>query len=124
MHDLVDHREGIILGARSGQVRKTPLVAIPIGDDLAIIGSNAGSGTIPGWAHNLRANAAATVTMGDCTVPVFAREANPEEYDHAFATAAEIYPGFAGYRERVRLAIPVFVLTPAADTDQHWSKDQ
>ena len=111
------------VGARSGQTRRAPLVAIPIGADLAVIGSNAGIGTVPGWAHNLRANPAATVTLGDRTVPVLARAANPEEYEQAFATASKIYPGFAGYRERVRVAIPVFVLSVAAATGRQWSTD-
>ena len=103
------------VGAKTGAVRTTPLAAIPHVDDLAVIGSNAGSGKIPGWVHNLRANPAATVSYEDRIVDVTAREVDADEHDEIFASAVRIYPGFAGYRERVDYLIPVFMLTAASD---------
>ena len=43
-------------GARSGQSRTVPLLALPTEDGLAIIGSNYGQPKHPAWRHNLRAN--------------------------------------------------------------------
>lgn len=103
------------VGARTGETRTTPLAAIPSGDDLAVIASNAGSGKLPGWAHNLRANPAATMTYEDQVVAVVAGEAEGSEYDSVFAAATRIYPGYAGYRERADYEIPVFVLTSRPD---------
>ena len=97
-------------GANSGQIRTAPLSAIPLGEGLALIGSNAGSGKIPGWAHNLRANPAASVSYNRRTVQVVAREADETEYEEAFDAAVRIYPGYAGYRQRVGHHIPVFIL--------------
>ena len=101
-------------GAKSGTVRTTPIFGIPIGDDLAIIGSNYGRESAPGWAYNLTADPAATVTFGDRTVPVVARPADDEESDEVFARAAHIYRGYAEYRSRAaHRQIKVFVLEPS-----------
>ena len=43
-------------GARSGQPRTVPLLAMPTGDGLAVIGSNYGRPRHPAWRHNLRAH--------------------------------------------------------------------
>src|SRR5262245_46829182 len=44
----------VTTGARTGALRSTWLLAIPHGDDLAVIGSNFGGAPTPGWVHNLR----------------------------------------------------------------------
>lgn len=97
-------------GAKTGQVRTTPLSAIPLGDDLALIGSNAGSGKVPGWAYNLRANPVASVSYNGRTAEVAAREADAAEYEAVFDAGVRIYPGYGGYRQRADHQIPVFVL--------------
>lgn len=97
-------------GVRSGVLRTSPLNAIPIGKDLAVIGTNFGTGKIPGWAFNLRAHPIASIESEGRSVAVAAREASPAEYEAAFATAIRIYPGYAGYRARATNPIPVFVL--------------
>ena len=50
------------LGARSGNVRKTPLVRVADGDSYAVIGSMGGMPNNPNWVHNLRANPVAGST--------------------------------------------------------------
>ena len=105
-------------GARTGESRSTPLAAIPCGDDLAVIASNAGTGKIPGWAYNLRANPTATISYEGRVAAVAVREAEVSEHDEIFAAANRIYPGYAGYRERVDYQIPVFVLSSAETRDE------
>jgi deazaflavin-dependent oxidoreductase (nitroreductase family) len=101
-------------GARSGQRRTMPLVAIPAGGDLAVIGSNYGQASTPGWVYNLEADPSAEITYRDRSVPVTARRADPTETDHAFERAAEVYPGYAKYRVRAdHRDIRVFVLEPS-----------
>lgn len=97
-------------GAKSGQIRNTPLNAIPLADGLALVASNGGSGKIPGWAHNLRANPAASLSYNGRTVEVVAREADEAEYDAVFDAAVRVYPGYGGYRQRATHHIPVFIL--------------
>ena len=102
-------------GAKSGQPRTMPLVGIPLGDDLAVIGSNYGQQHTPGWVYNLLADPAATVAYRDRTVEVTARPATDDETDRAFETGATFYPGYAEYRARAsHRVIRVFVLEPAA----------
>src|SRR5260370_24339167 len=43
-------------GAKSGQLRTTPVMYIPDGDRLLVIASNAGAATHPDWYRNLLAH--------------------------------------------------------------------
>ncbi len=102
-------------GAKSGEPRTMPLVGIPLGDDLAVIGSNYGQQRTPGWVYNLEADPAATVSYRDRSVEVTARPASDSEADGAFAVAATFYPGYGKYRARAsHRTIRVFVLEPRA----------
>ncbi len=99
-------------GAKTGEPRSMPLVGIPLGDDLALIGSNYGQKPTPGWVYNLEANPAATVSYRDRSVEVTARPATDEEAERAFEIAAGFYPGYGKYRSRAsHRKIRVFVLT-------------
>ncbi len=101
-------------GARSGEARTMPLLGIPIDGQMAVIGSNFGQQRTPGWVYNLEADPAATVGYRDVTVDVVARRASDEDADRVFELAADVYPGYAKYRERAdHRVIRVFVLEPA-----------
>ena len=102
-------------GAKSGEPRSMPLVGIPLGDDLAVIGSNYGQQRTPGWVYNLEADPTATVSYRDRAVEVTARAASDAETDEAFEIAASCYPGYGKYRARAsHRTIRVFVLEPRA----------
>jgi deazaflavin-dependent oxidoreductase (nitroreductase family) len=101
-------------GAKSGLARTMPLVGIPLGGDLAVIGSNYGQKPTPGWVYNLEADPKATVTYRDRSVDVTARPATDAEADEAFAIGATFYPGYGKYRERAsHRTIRIFVLVPS-----------
>ena len=98
-------------GAKSGQARTMPLLAIPVGGDLAIIGTNFGQTNTPGWVFNLEADPHAAVTYREREVSVVARVADADEYDTALNAAAKVYPGYDKYRERISgREVRVFVL--------------
>ncbi|HSH11798.1 MAG TPA: nitroreductase family deazaflavin-dependent oxidoreductase [Ilumatobacter sp.] len=98
-------------GAKSGKARTMPLLAVPVGPDLAIIGTNFGQTDTPGWVFNLEADPHATVSYRDREVAVTARLATDDEFDLAFTAAAKVYPGYAKYRQRITgRPIRVFVL--------------
>ncbi|MDH3307889.1 MAG: nitroreductase family deazaflavin-dependent oxidoreductase [Acidimicrobiia bacterium] len=102
------------IGARSGDPRTTPLLGIPTGDHLAIIGSGWGQAPTPGWVYNLRANPEATVAHKGKSVTVLARAAEGDELDRIWATARQLYDGYAKYPVRAsHREIAVFVLEPA-----------
>jgi deazaflavin-dependent oxidoreductase (nitroreductase family) len=107
-------------GRKSGDPRTMPLLGIPSGDDVAIIGSNFGQEHTPGWVYNLESEPTATLAYGDAEVSVTARRADEAETDATFETASVIYPGYRHYRERAdHREIRVFVLevaeTPSLD---------
>ena len=100
-------------GAKTGESRTMPLVGIPLDDDLAVIGSNFGQSSTPGWVYNLRAEPEATVVHGSDSVEVTARSATEAETERAFDAGAAFYGGFPKYRERAsHREIEVFILEP------------
>ena len=88
-----------------------PLVGIPVGDDLAVIGSNYGQERTPGWVYNIDADPHCRVGYLDRWVDVVASPADDAQTDEAFRRAAQVYPGYAKYRQRAdHRTIRVFVL--------------
>jgi deazaflavin-dependent oxidoreductase (nitroreductase family) len=88
-------------GARSGQPRTTPLLGVPFGDDIAIIGTRFGQPGTPGWYHNLRARPRAEVTFRNRSVAATAREADDEEWQAIWTRARTIYGGYEAYARRI-----------------------
>lgn len=102
------------VGARTGRVRTNPLIGIPMGEDLAVIGSNFGTAATPGWVYNLESNPAAVVSYRDRRATVTARPADDVETDQAFDAAAAVYAAFPAYRNRAdHRKTRVFALEPA-----------
>lgn len=101
-------------GARTGQRREVPLVGVPTGDHIAIIGTRFGQARTPGWFFNLRAEPRAEVAYRGRTVAVVAREADGDEREAIWARGCEIYAGYQAYARRIdRRRIHVMVLEPA-----------
>ena len=99
-------------GARSGRRRTTPLLGVPFGDDIAIIGAHFGQPGAPGWYYNLRAQPRAEVTYRNRSVPATAREAGPEERRAILGQARKIYGGYEAYARRITdREIPIMILT-------------
>ena len=100
------------LGAKSGKVRKTPVVRVTDGERYAVIGSMGGAPTHPQWVHNLRANGIARVQDGaerhDCTAEELTGAAKAEWW----ARANAVWPDYDKYQEATDRVIPLFVLTP------------
>ncbi len=101
------------IGAKSGQPRVVPLVALPNGDEMVLIASSFGRSRHPAWYYNLRANPGVTLTFDGQTRSYIAREAEGAERAKYWQLAVEKYRGFAGYQERAgNRRIPVMILTP------------
>jgi len=88
-------------GARSGRPRATPLLGVPSGDDIAIIGTRFGQPGTPSWYYNLRAQPRAQVTYRNKSVTATAREADAEECQAIWARARKIYGGYEAYARRI-----------------------
>lgn len=103
------------LGARSGSVRKTPLVRISDDDgNYAVIGSQGGAPSNPQWVHNLRAHAEARIQDGDEVRDYTVREVDGAEKAVWWARALEVWPAYDAYQQATERAIPLFVLEPVA----------
>jgi deazaflavin-dependent oxidoreductase (nitroreductase family) len=103
-------------GAKTGQQRTSPVIAVPDGDNLVVIASNWGQRQHPAWFHNLCAHPQATVTVGGASWRVQAHEATGEERDRLWQRDLEVYPARTAYERRAaNRRIPVMVLAPVHD---------
>ena len=101
------------VGAKSGQPRSVPLLAIPDGDGIILIASTWGQTRHPAWYHNLRAHPQATVTRDGKSRVYTAEELSGAERERGWALAVGQYPGYAAYEKRAGgRTIPVLRLTP------------
>jgi deazaflavin-dependent oxidoreductase (nitroreductase family) len=102
-------------GAKSGQVRVSPLVYQDLGDTIAVFGSKGGAPTHPAWYLNLVANPEATIEIGTETRAVRARVAEGAERERIWEAQKLAVPGFAEYEKTAGdRQIPVIVLEPAS----------
>ena len=86
-------------GAKSGQKRVNPLMALPEGDTLYVFASKAGAPTNPDWYHNLLSHPEVEVEFG---AERFRAEAIPvtgPERDRLFAAQKAQNPAFADYEK-------------------------
>ena len=99
-------------GRKSGQGRTAPVLYLRRGEDLVVIGSNAGNARAPAWALNLEANPEASVEIGGTKRAVRARITQGDERTELWNAISDQCSGFDHYRERTNRDIPVFVLEP------------
>jgi deazaflavin-dependent oxidoreductase (nitroreductase family) len=88
-------------GRRSGQPRSTHLIAVPIGDTLALLGTNFGQPHTPAWVLNLEAEPRARVTYRDVSRAVVARPATDPERAQILANSSGVYGGYQKYQQRI-----------------------
>lgn len=104
----------VTTSSEAGRPHTVPLVPIPHGANVAVIGSALGAAALPVWARNLEVRAQATVRWRDRETPVLARSPDDDEEREIWQAAIARYRGFERYRARAAgRRIPVFVLEPA-----------
>ena len=100
-------------GAKSGKVRKTPLMRVEHGGDYAVVASLGGAPKHPVWYYNLVAHPdEVELQDGPTRQDMTAREVTGPERDEWWARAVAAYPDYADYQTKTTRTIPVFVLTP------------
>jgi deazaflavin-dependent oxidoreductase (nitroreductase family) len=92
----------ITTGARTGKRRETPLLGVPVGDDLAVIGTHFGQPGTPSWYYNLRAQPVLEIVYRGKVLPARAREVEGGEWARIWAQARQIYAGYEAYARRIR----------------------
>jgi deazaflavin-dependent oxidoreductase (nitroreductase family) len=101
---------------RTGRPRETYLIAVPLDDTLALLGTNFGRANTPAWVYNLEAEPRARLTHGGRTCEVVARPATDDERLQVMANSVGIYRGYSTYQQRIRgRRVRIFVLDDRAE---------
>ena len=104
------------LGRKSGQWRRTPLLAVHEDADPArpwlVTGSNAGQATTPGWVFNVREHPEGTLEVEGVSMPARFEEVTGAERARLYAQLVEIWSAYATYEQNAGREIPVFRVTP------------
>jgi deazaflavin-dependent oxidoreductase (nitroreductase family) len=100
-------------GAKTGALRKTPLMRVEHEGTYAAVGSQGGAQRNPVWVYNLRAHPQVVLQDGPHTWDMTARELAGDERAAWWERAVAAYPPYAEYQTRTDRLIPVFVLESA-----------
>ncbi|MFF5718425.1 nitroreductase family deazaflavin-dependent oxidoreductase [Streptomyces buecherae] len=99
-------------GARSGKIRKIPLMRVEHEGRYAAVASNGGSPRHPLWYANVVSDPHVELQDGAARQDMTAREVTGEEKAAWWERAVAAYPPYAEYQEKTDRLIPVFVLEP------------
>jgi deazaflavin-dependent oxidoreductase (nitroreductase family) len=102
------------LGAKSGKLRKTPLMRVEHEGSYAAVASLGGAPQHPVWYYNLVAHPTVELQDGPVKQDMSAREVMGEEKARWWARAVTAWPDYANYQAKTEREIPVFVLEPLA----------
>ncbi|MCX0242232.1 MULTISPECIES: nitroreductase family deazaflavin-dependent oxidoreductase [Streptomyces] len=100
------------VGAKTGKIRKTPLMRVEHDGRYAVVASQGGAPTHPVWYHNLKADPRAELQDGPARADMTAREVTGAEKEQWWERAVEAFPDYADYQKKTDRQIPVFVLEP------------
>jgi F420H(2)-dependent quinone reductase len=103
------------LGAKSGKVRKTPLMRVEHDGKYAAVASQGGAPTHPLWYYNFLAHPRVELQDGTKKFELVARELAGAERDEWWQRSVAAFPPYAEYQTKTTRLIPVFVLEPATD---------
>jgi F420H(2)-dependent quinone reductase len=102
------------VGAKTGKLRKTPLMRVEHNGEYAIVASLGGAPKNPVWYYNVAKNPRVELQDGPVTGDYDAREVFGDEKATWWERAVEAYPDYAEYQKRTGRQIPVFVLSPVS----------
>ena len=100
------------VGAKTGKIRKTPLMRVEHDGEYAVVASLGGAPKNPVWYHNIKANPQVELQDGPATGDYEAREVFGDEKAAWWERAVAAWPDYAEYQKKTERQIPVFVLSP------------
>ncbi|MEL7976554.1 nitroreductase family deazaflavin-dependent oxidoreductase [Isoptericola sp. F-RaC21] len=101
------------VGAKTGKLRKTPLMRVEHDGDYAVVASLGGAPKHPVWYYNVVANPRVALQDGPEKHEYVAREVTGDEKALWWERSVAAYPDYADYQTRTDREIPVFVLERA-----------
>lgn len=102
------------VGARSGKLRKTPLMRVEHDGVYALVASKGGAPEHPVWYHNLKADPHVELQDGMTRTDMVAREISGAEREQWWPHCVEAYPPYEEYQAKTDRVIPVFLLDARA----------
>jgi deazaflavin-dependent oxidoreductase (nitroreductase family) len=99
-------------GAKSGKLRKTPLMRVEHEGEYAVVASLGGAPKHPVWYHNIVAEPHVELQDGADRRDYTAREVHGDERELWWKRAAKVWPDYDDYQTKTDRVIPIFVLTP------------
>lgn len=100
------------VGAKSGKIRKTPLMRVERDGAYLAVASKGGADDNPVWVNNFRANPRVELQDGATKKSYVARELSGDErvewWDYAVATWAT----YGEYQKKTSRLLPLFLLEP------------
>ena len=102
------------VGAKTGKLRKSPLMRVEHDGEYAVVASLGGAPTHPVWYYNIAKNPRVELQDGASTRDYDAREVFGDEKAAWWDRAVEAWPDYADYQTKTERQIPVFVLTPVS----------
>ena len=100
------------VGARTGKLRKTPLMRVEHDRVYAVVASLGGAPKHPVWYYNLKKNPHVELQDRGTKRDYLAREVLGNEKVLWWDRAVEAWPDYATYQTKTERQIPVFVLEP------------
>jgi deazaflavin-dependent oxidoreductase (nitroreductase family) len=99
-------------GAKSGKVRKSPVMRVEHDGEYALVASVGGAPNNPQWFHNLVAHPDEVLVQdGPAPFAVDIREVTGDEKATWWERAVAAYPPYADYQANTTRQIPVFIAT-------------
>lgn len=99
------------IGAKSGKLRKTPLMRVEHDGEYAVVASLGGAPKHPVWYYNIVNEPHVELQDGPARADYRAREVTGDEKAVWWERAVAAYPDYADYQIKTDRQIPVFVLT-------------
>lgn len=101
-------------GAKSGKIRKTPLMRVEHDGKYAVVASLGGAPQNPQWYANVKLHPRVELQDGAERREYEAREVEGSEREQWWDRAVEAWPDYAVYQTKTDRVIPVFVLEPVS----------
>ena len=99
-------------GARTGNLRKTPLMRVEHDGKYLIVASLGGAPKHPLWYFNVVANPTVEIQDGATKQDMTARELTGAEREEWWKRAVDAFPPYADYQRKTSRLIPILLCEP------------
>lgn len=102
-------------GAKTGKLRKTPLMKVEHAGAYALIASQGGAPEHPAWHFNLLADHHVEIQDATYKADMTVRELSGDERSQWWRRAVEAFPPYREYQARAGRQIPVWLAEPVSE---------